>query len=114
MKVTPVVQSLAIARFTRCFVYVGAKKEELRNRQPARRIQRESWNYPCLKTPFKSLIGAYMFSMNGINSRARRVITGPTVTTNNDGSTQKNMGNTILMASFPARSSARCRARTRR
>ena len=40
--------------------------------------------------------------------------TGPIVTTNKEGSTQKKMGNTSFTASFAARSSARWRAMVRR
>ena len=55
----------------------------------------------------------YMFSIIGKISRMSRVNTGPTVTTNSDGSTQKKIGKTSLTASLAARSSARCRAITR-
>src|SRR5689334_13371264 len=54
-----------------------------------------------LETPFNLLIGSdYIFSIMGIKSRTRRVITGPIVTTNNEGRTQKKIGNTSFTASF--------------
>jgi hypothetical protein len=49
----------------------------------------------------------YMFSIMGMRSRTSRVSTGPTVTTNSDGSTQKKIGKTSLTANLEARSSAR-------
>jgi len=50
----------------------------------------------------------------GNQSRIRRVITGPIVTTNNDGSTLKKTGNTSFTASLEAFSSALWRAMMRR
>jgi hypothetical protein len=52
---------------------------------------------------------AYIFCMVGINSRTIITATGPTVTTNNEGSMQKKIGNTSLTPSFAAFSSATCR-----
>ena len=70
------------------------------------------------KLSFLLLIGqcqaTYMFSIMGIRSRTRCVITGPIVTTNSDGSTQKKIGKTSFTASFDAFSSAFCRAIVRR
>jgi hypothetical protein len=66
------------------------------------------------KSPSPFLSANYMFSIIGKRSRTRRVITGPTVTTNRDGSTQKKIGKTSLTASLEARSSALCRAMVRR
>ncbi len=48
----------------------------------------------------------YIFSIIGNRSRTRRVITGPMVTTNNEGRTQKKIGKTSFTASLAARSSA--------
>ena len=59
------------------------------------------------KSPSQSLSANYMFSIIGIKSRTSRVITGPIVTTNSEGSTQKKMGKTSFTASLEARSSAR-------
>ena len=49
----------------------------------------------------------HMFSIIGINSRTNCVITGLSVTTNREGSTQKKIGNTSFTGSFEACSSAR-------
>jgi hypothetical protein len=59
-------------------------------------------------------VDSHIFSIMGIKSRTRRVITGPIVTTKRDGSTQKNIGKTSLTASLEACSSALCRAIVRR
>ncbi len=65
-------------------------------------------------SPSPSSSANYMFSISGNKSRTRCVITGPMVTTNSDGSTQKKIGKTSFTASLDARSSALCRAITRR
>jgi hypothetical protein len=65
--------------------------------------------------PFLVTLSAdYIFSIIGKRSRTSRVITGPMVTTNSEGSTQKKIGNTSFTASLAARSSAFWRAITRR
>lgn len=56
----------------------------------------------------------YMFSIMGNRSRTSRVITGPIVTTNSDGRTQKKIGKTSFTGNLAAFSSARCRAITLR
>ena len=58
--------------------------------------------------------GAYILSMAGSKSRTSVVMTGPIVTTNSDGITQKKIGKTSFTASLAALSSARCRAITRK
>ena len=76
-----------------------------------RRTMVESISKSSFLKPYRL---SYMFSIIGIRSRTSRVITGPIVTTNSDGSTQKKIGNTSFTASFPASSSALCRAMVRR
>ena len=71
------------------------------------------------KISFLFLIGQlqvfhYMFSIMGIRSRTRWVMTGPMVTTKREGSTQKKIGKTSFTASLDARSSAFCRAMVRK
>lgn len=52
----------------------------------------------------------YTFCIMGINSRMIFITTGPTVTTNSEGSTQKKMGKMSFTPNFAAFSSAICRA----
>ena len=53
------------------------------------------------------LSAVYIFSIIVNKSRTSRVITGPMVTTNSEGSTQKKIGKTSFTASLAACSSAR-------
>ena len=81
-------------------------------RTPAiRRMVVESINET---SPSQSLSANYMFSIIGSRSRTSRVMTGPMVTTNRVGSTQKKIGKTSFTANLAARSSALWRAMERR